>query len=135
VSDLALEPYAVQQHWHMSRPLEPGEWVALFGDYLQALANACATAGPCLIGHIKLLALFAGQDYLRVSVVSGAHAPTVTGAVPAGLAEIAVTLNVLVYGLPRATIAALATQTALALLERQDGAVHEDVPGSSQHVH
>jgi hypothetical protein len=131
MSDLALEPYAVQQHWHLSRPLESGEWAALFGEYLQALANACATAGSCLIGHIKLLALFAGHDYLRVSVVSAAHAPTVAGAVPAGLAEIAVTLNVLVYGLPRATIAALTTQTALALVERQGGAVREDAPGST----
>jgi hypothetical protein len=118
MTSLVLEPYAIQQRWSAGRPLEPGEWTALFGDYLAGLASACAgskTAAAtqkAVIGHIKLLALFDGREYLRVSVVSPARAPTVTGAVPANLAEVTVTVNVLVYGLPFDTLAALTAVAA-----------------------
>jgi hypothetical protein len=113
-----FEPYALEQRWSAARPLDSGEWVALFGEYLALLADACAAVPASVIGHIKLLALFDGQEYLRVSVVSAAHPPTVTGAAPAGLSAITVTLNVLVYGLPREQLAALTAVTASEVAER-----------------
>ena len=136
MNDLVLEPYAVRQVWSMRRPLEPGEWGALFAEYLSRLASACdagAATRRSVIGHIKLLALFTGHEYLRVSAVSAVHPPTIAGAAPAGLAEVAVTLNVLVYGLPREQLASLTSGTAHAVAEAWAGTVHEQTPTESMH--
>ena len=71
MSELALEPYAVQQSWRLPEPLTGSDWQELLITYLAALARACVTAvapdpagtsGPgrgagSVIGHIKLLAL------------------------------------------------------------------------------
>lgn len=110
-----LEPYATQQRWAAPTPLAGAEWQALCSEYLAALARACAAAGPCVIGHIKALALFDGGGYLRVSAVSAAHAPTAEGRAPDALAALTLTLNVLVYGLPAATLHAITWETAAAL--------------------
>jgi hypothetical protein len=134
-AELIFEPHALRQRWSVASPLEPGAWAGLFGEYLTRLAAACTDAGPCVIGHIKLLALFPGQEYLRVSVVSATHAPTVTGAVPAGLAEVTLTLNVLVYGLPHDRLAALTSATAADVAERWAATLEEQAPiGSAPHA-
>jgi hypothetical protein len=137
MTGLVLEPYAIQQHWSTARPLEASGWAALFGEYLSQLASACAQAdvGPGaskpVIGHIKLVALFDGQEYLRVSVVSAAHPPTITGQAPPGLAAITVTLNVLVYGLPREYLAALTSVTVNEVAERWRATVSEQAPAAT----
>jgi hypothetical protein len=124
---LILEPYAVEQRWQTAAPLPGTAWQELLGAYLADLARACAAwhADPnpavgqperrVVIGHIKALAIFPDGGYLRISAVSTAHPPTSGGQVPDGLAELKLTLNVLVYGLPRAAAQALAHDTALAL--------------------
>lgn len=133
-----LEPYALQQRWTLPRPLAPGEWAALFSDYLTGLARMCAEAGGdasgprVVIGHIKLLALFDEGEYLRVSTVSPRHAATVTGGAPHGLLEMPITLNVLVYGLPTERLAELTAAAATEAAERWGAAV-EDVPLPHQH--
>lgn len=101
MSELIFEPYAIQQRWRMSEPVAASAWIDLFSVYLIGLADACRAAGAGIIGHIKLLALFPDGSYLRISVVSPSHGPTVTGKAPNGLSELATTLNVLVYGLTR----------------------------------
>lgn len=139
-----LEPYARQQHWSAPRPLSPGEWAALFSEYLAGVARLCAEAGAdagsasrsratqVVIGHIKLLALFGEGEYLRISVVSSRHAATVTGAAPAGLSEMPITVNVLVYGLPTERLAGLTAAAAAEAAERW-GATVEDVPLPHHH--
>jgi hypothetical protein len=147
-----LEPYALQQRWSLPRPPAPAAWAALFSDYLAALARLCTEAGTdesraghsraganraavrVVIGHIKLLALFGEGEYLRVSVVSPRHAATVTGAAPAGLSEMPITVNVLVYGLPTERLAALTAAAAAEVAERW-GATVEDVPLPHHHHH
>ncbi len=146
-----LEPYALQQRWSLPRPLSPGEWAALFSEYLAGLARLCAEAGAdesragrsragrsragqVVIGHIKLLALFDEGGYLRVSVVSPRHAATVTGAAPAGLSEMPITVNVLVYGLPTERLTGLTAAAAAEAAERW-GATVEDVPLPHHHHH
>ena len=139
MSELALEPYASQQRWQMPAPLAGRDWRELLVAYLAELARACAAApagppgGPrptgsagALIGHIKLLALFPGGGYLRASAVSPVHRPTTDGQVPDGLAQLSLTLNVLVYGVPREVLAALARDTASALAAPRAGQVAED---------
>jgi hypothetical protein len=128
----ALQPYATQQRWQSDKPL-PGEgWQSLLTGYLAALARACAAAGPCLIGHIKALALFDSGGYLRVSAVSATHEPTVDGCTPDGLSAVSVTLNVHVYGLPAARLRELAWQTAATAGERSGVQVTEEAPGDPQ---
>ena len=121
-----LEPYATQARWTAPAPLPGAEWQALFAEWqalfvdtLAAVARACEAAGPCVIGHIKALALFDGGGYLRVSAVSATHAPTVEGRVPDDLATLSLTLNVLVYGLPAAMLHDITWKTAAALAQGQ----------------
>jgi len=130
MSDLALEPVACRQRWTMPATLQPAEWTALFAQYLDRLARACDAAGqesatPVVIGHIKLLALFPGQAYLRISAVRAGDPPTVSGAAPGGLTRVDTTLNALVYGLPAATLAAQIALNAATLAQRRGGAVEE----------
>ena len=126
MNDLRLEPYAVQQRWRMPAPLAGRDWQTLLAAYLAALARACAAAGPVVIGHIKALALFSDGGYLRVSAVSAVHPPTTDGRAPDGLAELSLTLNVLVYGLARDVLSGLTRDMASALAASHAGLVIED---------
>jgi len=138
----SLEPYALQQRWTLPRTLAPAEWAAMFSEYLAGLARMCAEAGGhasgdapaarVVIGHIKLLALFDGGEYLRVSVVSPRHGATVTGGARPGLSEMPVTLNVLVYGLPNARLAELTAAAAAEVAGRWDATV-ENLPLPHHH--
>ena len=131
-----LEPYATQQRWTAPAPLPGAEWRALFSDALAALAQACDAAGPCVIGHIKALALFDGGGYLRVSVISATHAPTAEGRAPDDLTTLSLTLNVLVYGLPAATLHDITWQTAAALAQDRGLTVaHQPTEIRSLHAH
>lgn len=136
-----LEPYALQQRWAASRPLGPEQWAALFAAYLARLAGACSESEAApggdrpVIGHIKLLALFDDGAYLRVSAVSATHPPTVTGAAPAGVSAVAVTLNVLVYGLPASELAALTAAAAQEVAAEQAVTIQEIPLESTHHAH
>lgn len=122
----ALEPYSTQQRWLAAAPL-PGEaWQSLLAGYLAALARACDAAGPCIIGHIKALALFENGEYLRISAVSATQPPTWDGCVPDGLAAVSLTLNVLVYGLPADRLQEMTWETAAALRQGRGVTVSEE---------
>jgi hypothetical protein len=128
MNDLRLEPYAAQQHWQMPAPLAGRDWQTLLVAYLAALAHACAAAGPAVIGHIKALALFPDGGYLRVSAVSATHPPTTDGRPPDGLAELTLTLNVLVYGIARDVLSSLTCDIASTLAAAHAGLVIEELP-------
>lgn len=133
MSDLTLEPYAAEQEWEMPAPLPGQVWQEMLTGYLAALACACTQAGPSVIGHLKALALFAEGGYLRVSAVSAQHRPTVDGGVPDGLRTLALTLNLLVYGLPRATLERIARDEAASLAARHNGQVHVHTYDTTHH--
>ncbi len=141
MSDLLLEPYAARQEWRMSAPLYGEAWQELLVSYLAALAHACSEAGPCVIGHLKALALFPDGGYLRVSAVSPQRPPTVDGSVPDGLDALTLTLNLLVYGLPRSTLQRIARTEAATLAAQRagqvttDDAAHHHPPGEHSHPH
>ena len=127
MNDLLLEPYAVQQRWQMPEPLVGRDWETLLTSYLAELAHACAAAGPSVIGHIKGLALFSDGGYLRVSAVSAVHPPTSDGRAPDGLAELSLTLNVLVYGLARDVLSGLTRDIVSTLAAAHAGLVIEEL--------
>jgi len=134
VDDLILEPYAVVQHWHLSNDV--GHWEAILGQYLQTIAKQCTSVGKCVIGHIKALSTFPDKSYLRISVVAANIPATKEGKVPAGCADLELTLNVLVYGLAQSTIEQIVYETANEIAHQMKGAVHHrNVSHAGEHLH
>ena len=121
MAELILEPYAVSQHWHL--PHADGKWEVLLGEYLETLARRCTEAGPCVIGHIKALALFADSGYVQISVVSTTLPAQVKGHVPAGCTELELSLNVIVYGLEHDLVERITSETAVHLAAQWRGEV------------
>jgi len=120
MADLILEPYAVSQHWNLR---VDGQWEIILGEYLETLARHCHEAGPCVVGHIKALALLPAGGYVQVSVVSPTAPASVKGSVPAGVTELDLALNVVVYGLERDLLEHITRETAAHLSARWQGEV------------
>jgi hypothetical protein len=114
VGDLLLEPLAARLRWQLPVGLRMSEWVELLRAYLDTLAARSTAAGPYVIGHIKALATLPAGGYLRGSSVSPAHPADVAaeGAWPADCAELDMTLNLIVYGLPFELARSIATRSA-----------------------
>jgi hypothetical protein len=137
MTDLILEPYAVRQHWHI--PTADTHWEAILAEYLQTIASRCVESAPCVIGHIKALALFPEEGYVQISVVSPTQPAGFQGQIPAGCNELTLSLNVIVYGPPYALIQDLTREIATHLAQRWNGEVsfedtHPPMP-SEQHHH
>lgn len=110
MAELILEPYAISLHW--SRPVElqadqskpDTPWKTVLSRFLEDLAQRCHASGPCVIGHIKALALFPSGGYLRLSVIAPHLPATAEGEAPVDCVSLDLTLNVIVYGLPRESL-------------------------------
>jgi hypothetical protein len=110
------------QTWQLSN--SEGQWDTILGEYLEKVAQRCTDEGDCVIGHIKALSTFSDHSYLRISVVA-AHIPAnIEGKVPAGVAELDLTVNVLVFGLERALIEKITRDTANEIASRWKGVVY-----------
>lgn len=116
-----LEPYAASQRWTASVPAPP--WEVIIADYFEAIARRCRETGPCLIGHIKGLALFDDGGYLRISVVSSDHAE-VEGRVPPETTSLLLSLNVIVYGIDRDTLERISREETYHMTEKWKGGVN-----------
>ncbi len=112
MSELSLEPYAAHLHLSLDTVMSKKKWQKIVTHYLEALARRCDETGGCVIGHIKALALFADNQYLRVSVISSSHPADIEGNPPESFKELKMTLNVLVYGLSRDVIQRLVYEAA-----------------------
>ncbi len=136
MAELTLEPYAVVQQWRL--PGADGHWEVILAQYLQALAQGCVQAAPgAVIGHIKALALFPNQGYLRLSVVAPDIPASIEGQAPSGCTSLELTLNVLVYGLERSAIEQI-TEAASNDMARQwkGGVDHKKLHQARQpHIH
>jgi hypothetical protein len=119
MSELILEPYAVKQRWRMLG--KDIKWEPLIGIYLETVAILCQKIGPCVIGHIKALALFPNGDYLQVSVVSPTLPAGIKGHVPADCTELVLTLNVIVYGFERNLLERIIYEATSLLTEEAKG--------------
>ena len=121
MDDLKLEPYAVVIRWQM--PEGVVAWEAILGEYIQLLAQKCSEAGKCVIGHIKALATFSNQDFIRISAIDANIPVTIEGSVPAGTHELDLTVNVLVYGLEIIKIETITHKTAHIVATSRKGGV------------
>ncbi len=121
MTELILEPYAINQRWTAFVPAR--SWDRLIADYLEGIARRCQEMGPCLIGHIKGLALFDDGGYLRVSVVSPGRPTQVEGRVPAETTSLLLSLNVIVYGRDRKALERISREEAYHMTEKWKGGV------------
>ena len=112
MAELILEPYSVRLRWQIEPSLTSQKWKAIICKFVETLARRCDEAGKCVIGHIKGLAMFSGDDYLQVSIISPERPADVSGAAPPGCSELVLTLNVLVYGLTRNVLERLVKEVA-----------------------
>lgn len=109
MAELTLEPLSLKQRWQ--RRSGSGPWARILSEYLESLAQVCTQHGKCLIGHIKGLALFPEGGYLSISVVAPGI-PASTGGQDRDCSALDVTINVIVYGLPRPVLEEITRQAA-----------------------
>ncbi len=133
MAKLILEPYAARLTWRFPEPQPPRRWQALFAALLDEVARTCATEESRVIGHIKGLGVMPDGGFLRGSTV-GAQRPADVDLYlgPHGSsAELEMTLNVLVYGLPAGEAGGIVREIGLALAVRE-GARVDVAPVESQ---
>ena len=101
MAELELEPYAASVHWHFAAARPPETWQQMLTAFLDNLGMACTADSKCVLGHIKFFARLPHGGYLRGSKLSP-HYPAdleVKGGT-SPFAQLQMSLNVLVYGLP-----------------------------------
>jgi len=109
---MILEPFAAYLRFAFSDPKPIEEWTEILKRFLERSAMLCEKAGPCVVGHIKGLALLSGDRYVRVSVISPSLPAQAETNASANLAEMTVTLNMLVYGLSKKSLEGIVKETA-----------------------
>lgn len=109
---LKLEPYSAELEIRTSAPGSSDMWSDILTRYMEELARRCDVAGPCVIGHIKGLALSKDNGYLRISVISSSHPPETEGSLSRPVDELKFTLNIIVYGLSRECLDQVARESA-----------------------
>ena len=112
MADMILEPFAAHLFFAFPDPKRIGEWTEILMRFLETSAMLCEESGPCVIGHIKGLALLNGNRYVRVSVISPSLPAQVETNASGDLAEMTVTLNMLVYGLSKKGLEGIVKETA-----------------------
>jgi len=109
---MILEPFAAHLFFAFPDPKRIEEWAEILMRFLETSAMLCRESGPCVIGHIKGLALLNGSRYVRVSVISPSLPAQVETNASGDLAEMTVTLNMLVYGLSKKCLDGIVKETA-----------------------
>lgn len=137
MSEMKLEPYAVEQYWCLPSGFQ--DWNALFSEYLETLTKTIAQHDRSIIGHIKALALFPGGEYIQLSVTNAREQASIKGYVPEGVSQLKLNLNVIVYGPDYELVEKITDELAIEMAKKWNGEVRkiklERQPGSGQHDH
>lgn len=102
--DMILEPCTVRINWRAAKECSPDQWTGLIESFFTILGQKCEKEGNCLIGHIKGLALFEENNYLKVSLTSSKYPPDIQGEISGAARLVEMTVNIIVYGLERASL-------------------------------
>ncbi len=131
-----VEPLVVHSTWTFRRPVESAPAVAALRDWLADIATASASPGGHVMGHIKAYAALPAGGCIHGNATSTRQPPQVELHEPAGttLAELDVTLNVLVVGLERDAAGRQALQ-ALDAVAARHGFTHSTSTLQSQGEH
>lgn len=138
MSTLSLHPLAATLRWRLPTALPAEAWASLLKDYVSALAGECQSTGPMVIGHIKALALLPDGGFARASAISATHPIDTETQVKNNLElqELALTVNVIVYGLPFDTARNIVLENAQKLIEACEGnLVVETIMEEGTHSH
>lgn len=95
---MKLAPYAAIVLVQFDTPKSNEEWSGIAARLLETIAERCGRLESAIIGHIKGLAAFPGNEYLRASVVSTGLPAEVESTLSGPVAELTMTINILVYG-------------------------------------
>jgi hypothetical protein len=133
LAEIILEPYAVRQCWRL--PGADPDWQGFLGEYLSELARVCQSSGRVVIGHIKALAVFQQGGYYRVSVVRADLPVTSEGSIPAGIHDLELTLNLIVYGLSREHLTEVTQSVSAELAIKFAGQVNTQPQPENHHHH
>lgn len=118
-----LDPLSARVRFLSVLPQTGDEWSRILGTFLQGIAARCEDTGQdTIVGHVKALALFAGNAYIRASVVGGFLPPECEVSAALDSAEMTASVNVLVYGLDSSKLEQIVRDEAEAL---QDQSVME----------
>ena len=97
---MKLEPLSAHIRFISVIPRNGDEWCRIIGKFFQGIAARCEIAPQdVIIGHIKGLALFAGGEHLRVSVISSSYLPEFEASADLEADMVPLSINVIVYGL------------------------------------
>jgi hypothetical protein len=112
MADMMLDPFSASLRFSFPEPVGISKLTQISGRFMETLAALCQSSGPCLIGHIKGLALLKDRFYVRVSVVSASLPAQIETNASGEFPEMTVTLNMLVYGLSRQDLGKIAEEAA-----------------------
>ena len=98
------------------RPAEPSEVRGACTAFLLALTTSLAAAGCTAVGHIKGVLRTSGNDILAFSLTTLTGLPRWRGAFVEPADKIALTLNVIVFGVGDAEVVAIVDAAARAEL-------------------
>lgn len=123
MDDLKLEPYAVVLTFKF--PEIQDRWEELLAPLMIRVAEESTKSGKAVVGHIKALALFADNQFFRMSVIAPNIPPTTEGQIPPGTSELQITLNVLVYGIPETELEEITRLITRQLAQQWNGSIIE----------
>jgi len=137
---LGLEPYAAVIKWSLAQKQPLKFWQELIAEFLEQLGQACAADEKRVLGHIKCLARFPAGRHLRGSKISLSYPAEVEmkGQETTKYADIKLTLNVLVYGLPHDEAHRTVEKVGFALAAKRQGKMEllsVSYPDDRQHDH
>ncbi len=121
MKEMTLEPYAARLDFKMFSAPSSKEWSLMLAEYMETLARHCNETGPCLIGHLKGLALISNHGFLKISLISPDHPAEVEGEIPENTLELSIVLNILVYGHTEKVLERLTRKTLEAMKKAWDG--------------
>jgi len=111
MKEMILEPYTAGLDFKMDSPMTAAQWGSMISELVGTIARHCSEAGPCVIGHIKGLAIIPGNGFLKISVISSNHPADVDAESGDDSSELSMTLNVIVYGHTKKMLAQLTRNT------------------------
>lgn len=115
--------HAEQVALQFNPPVDSGHLLSQLSEYIQDFTNALRCEQCTLIGHVKAIVRPADENravgYALLSATDFNRAPTVRGALAPQVSQAQLTINAIVYGVDKATLARLIHST----LERLNGAV------------
>lgn len=82
-------------------PISKDVFVDRLKEFTKNITGYLKDSESCKLGHVKFISTTDGEDYLQLSVVDLEQKPKVSGFLRKTFEKIKVTLNVIVFGVPK----------------------------------